>query len=74
VISNSAARNEALDTVRQLNEALAAHAIVLPSLDVDAVSYASLTGLPLVELGRCNTETALALAAVLNRLKEGTDR
>jgi hypothetical protein len=68
----SSARAEALETVQQLKDALARHGIVLPSLDVDLVSYTYVTRSPLVELGRCNQETARALAAVLNKAKEQT--
>jgi hypothetical protein len=51
----------------ELREALGSRGITLPSLGLDPVSYAGL-GLhpyPLVELGRCNIETATRLAAVL---------
>jgi hypothetical protein len=71
--SAQSAREEALATVRRLTEALAAHGITLPSLDVETASYAPFTGRPLIELGRCNNETALALVAVLNGAR-GTAR
>ncbi len=70
----SSARTDALRTVQQLQEALAAHGIVLPSLDVDTMSYAQLTGRPLIELGRCNQDTALALVAVLTAARPGAER
>lgn len=66
----NAARREALEAVEQLKEALAGHDIVLPSLDVDVVSYTYVTRSPLVELGRCNQETARALAAVLDKARK----
>jgi hypothetical protein len=72
-VNTPSAREEALATVCQLTEALAAHGIVLPSLDVETASYARFTGRPLIELGRCNNETALALVAVLNGAR-GTAR
>jgi hypothetical protein len=66
----SSARAEARETVKELKDALAGHDITLPSLDVDVVSYTYATRAPLVELGRCNQETARALATVLNEAKE----
>jgi hypothetical protein len=65
----SSARREARETVKELKDALAGHDITLPGLDVDVVSYTYATRAPLVELGRCNQETARALAAVLNNAK-----
>jgi hypothetical protein len=58
---------EAVDTVRELSEALAAVGIVLPSLGTDlalCVAFGT-TARPLVELGRCNVETARRLTLVL---------
>ncbi|MGP3971113.1 NACHT domain-containing protein [Streptomyces sp. 6N223] len=49
------ARREAAETCEELKQALDRHGIVLPSLDVDFVSYARFTGRPLIELGRVNT-------------------
>ncbi|GAA3376839.1 hypothetical protein GCM10020367_50120 [Streptomyces sannanensis] len=46
--------------IQELSEALAALGITLPSLGVDHASSA-----PLVELGRCNLDTARRLATVL---------
>ncbi|MFD7625756.1 hypothetical protein ACFV7Q_06845 [Streptomyces sp. NPDC059851] len=54
------------EAVAQLREALDGVGVVLPSLGVDVVSAAGTYGLPLVELGRCNLDTALRLAAVLH--------
>lgn len=54
------------EAVRQLKGALDAVGVVFPSLDVDGVSAAGSYGLPLVDLGRCNLDTALRLAAVLH--------
>ncbi|MFJ6798218.1 hypothetical protein [Streptomyces sp. NPDC091268] len=54
------------DAVRQLEQALSGVGVTFPSLGVDGVSAAGLYGLPLVDLGRCNLDTALRLAAVLH--------
>ncbi|NXY97005.1 hypothetical protein HYE82_22005 [Streptomyces sp. BR123] len=54
------------EVVAQLKEALGGVGVVFPSLGVDIVSAAGTYGLPLVELGRCNLDTALRLAAVLH--------
>jgi hypothetical protein len=65
--SDDTARREAVETAEELRQALAAHGIVFPSLDVDAASYAQFGGRhPLIELGRVNNATARALIAVLN--------
>jgi hypothetical protein len=55
----------AQEIVQQLRAALAIHGVVLPSLDVDLLSFAGLTGKPLIELGRVNQETARQLIAAL---------
>ncbi|MEU8775080.1 hypothetical protein [Streptomyces sp. NPDC048606] len=54
------------EAVGQLKEALDGVGVVFPSLGVDGVSAAGTYGLPLVDLGRCNLDTALRLAAVLH--------
>ncbi|MFE2168268.1 hypothetical protein ACFXB3_24910 [Streptomyces sp. NPDC059447] len=54
------------EAVQQLRESLAGVGVVFPSLDVERVSAAGTYGLPLVDLGRCNLDTALRLAAVLH--------
>ncbi|MEU3915732.1 hypothetical protein [Streptomyces sp. NPDC029721] len=54
------------EAVRQLRESLEGVGVTFPSLDVDGVSAAGTYGLPLVDLGRCNLDTALRLAAVLH--------
>ncbi|MCX5198697.1 hypothetical protein OOK31_33240 [Streptomyces sp. NBC_00249] len=54
------------EAVRELKECLAGVGVVFPSLGVDVVSAAGSYGLPLVDLGRCNLDTALRLAAVLH--------
>ncbi|MEU1021531.1 MULTISPECIES: hypothetical protein [unclassified Streptomyces] len=53
------------DAVRQLKAALGEVGVTLPSLRMDPLSAADKGALPLVELGRCNLDTALRLVAVL---------
>lgn len=56
----------ATDAVQELKDAFAALGITLPSISMDLASCVSdLPVRPLVELGRCNLETARRLAAVL---------
>ncbi|MFE6836374.1 MULTISPECIES: hypothetical protein [unclassified Streptomyces] len=59
------------EAVRELKEALGGVGVVFPSLDVERVSAAGSYGLPLVDLGRCNLDTALRLAAVLHERAAG---
>ncbi|MFD0269850.1 hypothetical protein ACFVGY_25310 [Streptomyces sp. NPDC127106] len=66
VLSPQARMQTADEVVGQLREALGGVGGVFPSLGVDIVSAAGTYGLPLVELGRCNLDTALRLAAVLH--------
>ncbi|MFG2135370.1 hypothetical protein [Streptomyces sp. NPDC048650] len=56
---------DADEIVAELEGALGALGVVLPSLCVDPVSDASRTMQPLVELGRCNLGTARRLLEVL---------
>ncbi|MFI9625054.1 hypothetical protein [Streptomyces sp. NPDC052042] len=53
------------DAVARLREGLSGVGVTLPSLRVDPVSCAGSDPAPLVELGRCNLDTALRLSAVL---------
>ncbi|MFC8127060.1 hypothetical protein [Streptomyces sp. NPDC057302] len=53
------------DAVRQLRAGLERAGITLPSLRMDPLTAAAEGALPLVELGRCNLDTALRLAVVL---------
>ncbi|MDI3405476.1 hypothetical protein QIS96_16815 [Streptomyces sp. B-S-A6] len=54
--------------VAELRTALAAHGITLPSLGVDAPTFAAQLPIrPLVALGNCNKATARALTDVLNK-------
>ncbi|MCX4823972.1 hypothetical protein OG883_29675 [Streptomyces sp. NBC_01142] len=57
------------EVVSQLRDGLGVVAVTLPSLRVDPVSLASDTPYPLVDLGRCNLDTALRLAAALEGLR-----
>jgi hypothetical protein len=54
------------EAITQLREALDGVGVVLPSLGMDQVSAAGAYGLPLIDLGRCNLDTAMRLAAVLH--------
>ncbi|MDI3407362.1 hypothetical protein [Streptomyces cavernicola] len=49
----------------ELDAALTAAGVVLPSLGVDLIAYTAQRPFALVELGRCNVSTAKALAAAL---------
>ncbi|GHJ34535.1 hypothetical protein [Streptomyces sp. TS71-3] len=57
------------DVVNRLRGALAALGVVLPSLRVDPLTAASEEPYPLVELGRCNVDTAQRLVAVLSEVR-----
>ncbi|NUK28434.1 hypothetical protein HRW23_12930 [Streptomyces lunaelactis] len=58
------------EVVAQLRDGLGVVAVTLPSLRVDVVTLASeAASYPLVDLGRCNLDTALRLAAVLQGLR-----
>lgn len=60
------------EAVVKLQEALTDLGIVLPSLSIDLLSCSRpLDPRPLIELGRCNLETAAALTAALRRVGEG---
>ncbi|MEU6521904.1 hypothetical protein ABZ892_03435 [Streptomyces sp. NPDC046924] len=49
----------------ELGVALAGVGITLPSLALDVPTVAACHAVPLIDLGRCNLETARRLAAVL---------
>jgi hypothetical protein len=57
------------DVVTRLRSALGALGVVLPSLRIDPLTAASEEPYPLVELGRCNVETAARLVALLNEVR-----
>jgi len=57
--------------VVRLQDALTALGITLPSLSIDLLSCSRpLDPRPLIELGRCNLETAAALTEALRRAAE----
>ncbi|MGP3968679.1 hypothetical protein [Streptomyces sp. 6N223] len=63
-------RQEAAHALNELRAALDAHGIVLPSLDLDRLSLrghdmGSPEARPLIELGRCNLDTARRLTQAL---------
>ncbi|MFB7463948.1 hypothetical protein ACFCZ1_10705 [Streptomyces sp. NPDC056224] len=66
VLTSQERMQAAEEAVRQLRESLAGVGVLFPSLGVERVSEAGAYGLPLVDLGRCNLDTALRLAAVLH--------
>ncbi|MFD7611848.1 hypothetical protein [Streptomyces sp. NPDC059828] len=56
--------------IAQLRAELDAKGVSLPSIRVDLLSLTSETAdYPLVDLGRCNLDTALRLAAVLHEVR-----
>jgi hypothetical protein len=62
------------ETVRnELNTALRDLGIVLPSLWVEPGEYASVDLRPLIQLGRCNVETARRLLSALRSIRPGTE-
>ncbi|MBT2398490.1 hypothetical protein [Streptomyces sp. ISL-100] len=70
VVRSSERLRAAEEVVAQLREGLGVVAVKLPSLRVDVVSLESKAATyPLVDLGRCNLDTAMRLAAVLQGLK-----
>jgi hypothetical protein len=56
----------------ELDTALRGLGIVLPSLWVDPGGYAAWDLRPLIQLGRCNLDTARELSAVLRSVQAGT--
>ncbi|MFD7863425.1 hypothetical protein [Streptomyces sp. NPDC057682] len=54
----------------ELRDALTAAGVKLPSLGLDIASCAGPVPVPLVDLGRCNVETARALAAAVRSGQE----
>ncbi|MFD3409662.1 hypothetical protein [Streptomyces cyaneofuscatus] len=61
------------DAVEQLKAGFAGLGVTLPSLRVDPVSCAGNEPTPLVDLGRCNIDTALRLCEVLAEKESGHD-
>lgn len=68
VVRSAERLRAAEEAVTQLRDGLGVVAVTLPSLRVDVVSLASEAPYPLVDLGCCNLDTALRLAAVLHGL------
>lgn len=56
---------EAAASLAALRRALDAHRIVLPTLELDVAALVGSTTRPLITLGRCTPDTALALARAL---------
>lgn len=56
---------EAEEIVKELRTALKNAGITLPTLRLDAASVAREVPRPLIELGRCNVETAARIVAAL---------
>lgn len=56
---------EAEEAVKELRAALKDAGITLPTLRLDLQSIAREAPRPLIELGRCNVETAARIAAAL---------
>ncbi|QHC25975.1 hypothetical protein [Streptomyces sp. GS7] len=71
VLTASEREQAAEQATAELDSALRAVGVALPSLCVDQVSAASTFMAPLVELGRCNVETARRLAEVLAEYAKG---
>ncbi|MGD3109021.1 hypothetical protein [Streptomyces sp. YGL11-2] len=71
VLTASEREQAAEQATAELDGALRAVGVTLPSLCVDPVSAASTFMAPLVELGRCNVETARRLAEVLAEYAKG---
>ncbi|MEU9011155.1 hypothetical protein AB0D12_15490 [Streptomyces sp. NPDC048479] len=69
VVRSAERLRAAEEVVAQLRGELGEVGVSLPSLRVDVVSLASDAPYPLVELGRCNLDTALRLAAVLHEVR-----
>ncbi|MFE7131435.1 hypothetical protein ACFVIM_11290 [Streptomyces sp. NPDC057638] len=58
------------EVIEQLRDELGQLGVRLPSLRVDPISLASDDPYPLIDLGRCNLDTAMRLAAVLHGVRE----
>ncbi|MCX4675258.1 hypothetical protein OG413_07965 [Streptomyces sp. NBC_01433] len=59
------------DVVARLKDGLGGVGVTLPSLRIDPVSCAGNEPAPLVDLGRCNLDTALRLCQVLADKESG---
>ncbi|MER5770128.1 hypothetical protein [Streptomyces sp. NPDC001985] len=65
---------DAEDAVAELRGALERSGITLPSLCVEASSYAREAPCPLVELGRASIDVVRRLTSALRRDESGADR
>lgn len=63
---------EVESVVRELRGALARSGITLPSLGLDPITCTNEKLGPLIDLGRCTSDTARRLASVLPGPAEGT--
>ncbi|MGW1026087.1 hypothetical protein ACWD4J_20755 [Streptomyces sp. NPDC002577] len=73
MVVRSAERLRAVEeVVAQLRCELGEVGVVLPSLRVDPVSAAGEAPYPLVDLGCCNLDTAMRLAAVLHEVRRSS--
>ncbi|MEU0088186.1 hypothetical protein [Streptomyces sp. NPDC006274] len=70
VVRSAERLRTAEEVVDRLRAGLGVVSVTLPSLRVDVVSLASEAPYPLIDLGRCNLDTALRLAAVLRELEK----
>ncbi len=64
---------EAEELVARLRGGFAGVGVVLPSLRIDPVSISGDEPVPLLDLGRCNLDTALRLSRVLEEKGAGRD-
>ncbi|MER7000623.1 hypothetical protein [Streptomyces sp. NPDC000410] len=69
VVRSAERLRAAEEVVSQLRGELEGTGVTLPSVRVDIVSLASETPYPLIDLGCCNLDTALRLAAVLHQAR-----
>ncbi|MFJ8075571.1 hypothetical protein ACIQ7Q_16925 [Streptomyces sp. NPDC096176] len=70
VVRSAERLRTAEEVVAQLRAGLEVVSVTLPSLRVDVVSLAGEAPYPLIDLGRCDLDTALRLAAVLQGLEK----
>jgi len=70
VVRSAERLRTAEEVVDRLRAGLGVVSVTLPSLRVDVVSSASEAPYPLIDLGRCNLDTALRLASVLQDLEK----
>ena len=70
VVRSAERLRTAEEVVDRLRAGLGVVSVTLPSLRVHVVSLASEAPYPLIDLGRCNLDTALRLASVLQDLEK----